>query len=187
MSQEIVEIKNQIELAKKNQEMLEKTLLVLVRQEDVKKDTDVLVANQESFVKVCSIYKKQGYDLSKRSVSDICNWAAARVKNSVEEVDAEEVFKDMTEFDGFEISNKAVIRNKITKEVKILIYDKHSKKFSVQFCIKGTVTQRRLHILVAKSFVPNSKNLKSVRHIDRNTKNNCPLNLEWFTAYYNKK
>lgn len=39
----------------------------------------------------------------------------------------------------------------------------------------------RVHRLVAKSFIPNPKNLKIINHIDGNRSNNSVNNLEWCT------
>lgn len=38
----------------------------------------------------------------------------------------------------------------------------------------------RVHILVAKSFIPNPNNFTKVRHIDGDKRNNKATNLEWY-------
>lgn len=46
---------------------------------------------------------------------------------------------------------------------------------------------KRVHILVAKAFIPNPNNYKQINHIDGNKENNYVDNLEWCDASYNIK
>ena len=46
---------------------------------------------------------------------------------------------------------------------------------------------RRVHQLVAKSFINNPKNYEVVNHIDGNKTNNHFTNLEWCTVAYNTR
>lgn len=48
-------------------------------------------------------------------------------------------------------------------------------------------TSKRVHRLVAQTFIPNPDNLPDVNHIDCNRKNNNVENLEWCTASYNNQ
>lgn len=41
---------------------------------------------------------------------------------------------------------------------------------------------RKLHELIAEAFIPNPNNLPEVKHIDLDTENNSPDNLQWITA-----
>jgi hypothetical protein len=45
---------------------------------------------------------------------------------------------------------------------------------------KGEVEEHQVHVLVAKTFVPNPLNLLNVRHKDGNILNNRADNLEWY-------
>lgn len=49
----------------------------------------------------------------------------------------------------------------------------------------GKSFNKRLHILVAKAFIPNPNNYSQVNHIDGNKENNNLENLEWCTSSYN--
>lgn len=49
----------------------------------------------------------------------------------------------------------------------------------------GTQLSRRLHRMVAETFIPNPDNLPEVNHKDENKLNNNVENLEWCTTLYN--
>lgn len=49
----------------------------------------------------------------------------------------------------------------------------------------GIVKTIRIHVLVAKTFIPNPNNLPIVNHKDENKQNNNVNNLEWCTYQYN--
>lgn len=57
----------------------------------------------------------------------------------------------------------------------------------VSLCDKGEVNQERIHLLVAKAFVPNPWSYKEVNHIDGDKANNRAENLEWCTRSENNK
>lgn len=44
---------------------------------------------------------------------------------------------------------------------------------------------KKLHRLVAETFIPNPENLPEVNHKDENKQNPCMNNLEWCTSKYN--
>ena len=52
---------------------------------------------------------------------------------------------------------------------------------------QGKVKCLKVHILVAKAFIPNPENKSCVNHIDANKENNVYTNLEWCTYSYNIK
>lgn len=76
-------------------------------------------------------------------------------------------------------------RTQVLKE-KILTpcVDKKGYQF-VQLFINGHFRSKKVHRLVAESFIPNKYNLPIINHKDENKKNNCVNNLEWCTPAYN--
>lgn len=51
----------------------------------------------------------------------------------------------------------------------------------VDLFINGQKRSKRVHTLIAKTFIPNPLNKETVNHIDENTLNNTVRNLEWMT------
>jgi hypothetical protein len=60
----------------------------------------------------------------------------------------------------------------------------HPKNGYVYITLGGNGT-KRLHRLVAETYIPNPDNLSEVNHIDRNKENNETTNLEWCNRQYN--
>ena len=74
---------------------------------------------------------------------------------------------------------------RVLKE-KILTPCKDKKGYLfVQLFINGNFKSKRIHRLVAESFISNDLNLPQVNHKDENKQNNRVDNLEWCTNIYN--
>jgi hypothetical protein len=95
-----------------------------------------------------------------------------------------EVWKDIPNYDNYEISNLANVRNKKTK---YLFQSKSPKQRYIQISLSknNKIKSYALHRLVAEVFVPNPENKLYVNHIDGNKRNNNADNLEWVTQTEN--
>lgn len=105
-----------------------------------------------------------------------------------------EIWKDIPDFEGiYQASTKGRIRSlKYGKWCKphilkqTVIVEKSHRKYKnssgyayVKLHVEGKGYSKRVHRLVAITFIPNPENKKQVNHIDGNTVNNCVENLEW--------
>lgn len=59
--------------------------------------------------------------------------------------------------------------------------------FYVAFKQNGRTKEHRLHIVVAKAFLPNPNKYSEVNHIDEDKANNSVFNLEWCNRQQNQK
>ncbi len=55
----------------------------------------------------------------------------------------------------------------------------------VGFSVNGKKVTKKVHRLVAQTFIPNPNNWVEVNHKDCNPSNNCVSNLEWCSSEYN--
>lgn len=71
---------------------------------------------------------------------------------------------------------------------KILSPSLNNKGYlGIGISIKGKVTRKMIHRIVAETFLPNPNNYPVVNHIDGNILNNDIDNLEWCTQSHNLK
>lgn len=96
-----------------------------------------------------------------------------------------EIFKDIDGYDGkYKISNRGRVYSvKSSKYLKIA-KDYHGYLF-VNLCNNGKQKYKRIHRIVAETFIPNPDNLPEVNHKDENKENNYVENLEWCDQKYN--
>lgn len=104
----------------------------------------------------------------------------------------EEIWKSLPGVPGIEVSPLGMVRmlDKVvssesgTQFIKgrILKQSDNGKGYlKVNILIDGKWTTKKVHRLVAQTFIPNPDNLPEVNHIDYNRTNNNVKNLDWVT------
>ena len=96
-----------------------------------------------------------------------------------------EEWRDIPDFEGYQVSSFGNVRNKKLKQLKKI--PNRQGYPEVRFCKQGKSTPRVIHSLVAKAFLENPSNYSQVNHIDGNKKNNYAENLEWVNNSMNQK
>jgi hypothetical protein len=92
----------------------------------------------------------------------------------------QEVWRDA--YKGYQVSDLGRVRSLKKKEVKILTARKDKKGYlQVHLRIDGKDKIKRVHRLVAETFIPNPENKPQINHEDGNKENNCVSNLTWVT------
>ena len=95
-----------------------------------------------------------------------------------------EVWKDLEDFDIYEISTFGNVRNKNTG--RILKYTLNRKGYPQVYPSKNSKKSTcPIHRLVARTFIENPDNLPQIDHIDRNKLNNNIENLRWVSCQHN--
>lgn len=98
-----------------------------------------------------------------------------------------EVWQDIPEWEGlYQASTYGRVRNKVTG--KIIKEHVNCKWGYCQLHLwhNGKGAFKRVHRLIALTFLPNPNNYKEVNHKDENKLNNNIGNLEWCTVAYNR-
>lgn len=103
----------------------------------------------------------------------------------------EEIWKDIEGYEGlYQVSNLGRVKSlgfdrwhkgKILKPS----FDSKRNYLFVGLHKNGKTTQRNIHRLVAKAFIPNPRNLPCVNHINETKTDNRAINLEFCTVKYN--
>lgn len=101
-----------------------------------------------------------------------------------------EYWKDIAGYENkYQVSNLGNVRSlnyHREHKVKLLAFIPDSDGYQqVKLCKDGKVTLKRVHRLVAETFIEKVLNKDQVNHIDGNKKNNCINNLEWVTSKEN--
>lgn len=88
------------------------------------------------------------------------------------------------EFPNYEITRSGMIRNKTTNKIKKI--SKGYRGYPVVSLRKdGKMYLRTIHILLARTFIPNPENKPEINHIDGDKTNYKLENLEWVTRKEN--
>lgn len=106
----------------------------------------------------------------------------------------QEVWKDIDGYEGFyQVSNCGRVRSlsrlsscgrKLSRRILSDLVDK--KGYLVVRLYKNGIGKTfKVHVLVAKAFVPNPNNFVEVNHKDENKQNSRADNLEWCSRKYN--
>lgn len=96
----------------------------------------------------------------------------------------EEVWKDITDYPNYQVSNLGRVKNKKTGKLKQPQIDRTGYYQQVWLTHNGKANTQRIHRLVAETFLGKHPDLM-VNHIDGDKLNNRVTNLEWCTAKEN--
>lgn len=99
-----------------------------------------------------------------------------------------EIWKDVEGWEGiYAISNLGRLKSfkKYPEGYIMKMTNETGWYFSVVLCQGDRSESTRIHRLVAKHFIPNPENKKTVNHKDLNKQNNIASNLEWATQKEN--
>ena len=109
-----------------------------------------------------------------------------------------EFWKSLPGVPGAEVSTFGRVRtlDRVTPSVRRTYFTKgrvlkqYNDKYgylNVSIKVDGKWTIKKIHRLVARTFLPNPNGLPMVNHKDCNTKNNNVENLEWCDGFYNQQ
>lgn len=98
----------------------------------------------------------------------------------------QEIWKAIESSGGkYEVSSFGKIRHAVTGKILKATSTRRYRYVSMWYGDKRV--RKAIHILVAKAFLENPKNLPQINHKDENPANNRVDNLEWCTASYNAR
>ena len=100
-----------------------------------------------------------------------------------------EIWKDVEGYEGlYSISNRGYIRSLVTDRSRregVLTPHPKNGYLAVNLYKDGKCKHHYIHRLVAKAFISNPLNKRTVNHKDADKHNNCVENLEWCTQKQN--
>ena len=98
-----------------------------------------------------------------------------------------EEWRDISGFDGYQVSNFGQVRSFKYKTPRIMKLGLAKGYPRVDLSRDNKKTHMSIHRLVATAFIPNPESKPQVNHIDGNPKNNCVEKLEWCTSSENNQ
>ncbi len=97
-----------------------------------------------------------------------------------------EIFKDIEDYENYQISNYGTVKSlKYGKERILKLAKDKGGYLTVDLFKQGKHKMCKVHRLVAQAFIPNPNNYLEVNHKDENPANNRANNLEWCDRKYN--
>lgn len=90
-----------------------------------------------------------------------------------------EEFRDLKDFDNYQISNLGRIYSKKRRACLKVKRLGNSGYYQVRLSKDGKYVYKNLHRLLAETFIPNPNNYRTVNHINGNKLDNRLANLEW--------
>jgi hypothetical protein len=102
----------------------------------------------------------------------------------------DELFKQITNYPNYEISNHGNVRNtKTGRTLKIKIRKDNYSEVGLPILINGKNKQTwlKIHRLIGLAFIDNPDNKKCIDHIDCDRQNNHVSNLRWATHTENQQ
>ena len=87
-------------------------------------------------------------------------------------------------YKNFSVSDSGEVRNDATSHI-LKPWIATGGYLNVALCENGNKETKRVHRLVAETFIPNSNSVLQVNHIDGDKHNNRADNLEWITKSEN--
>ena len=98
-----------------------------------------------------------------------------------------ERWETLPDFPKYQISDSGKIMNRETQHI-LTPYKNHKGYLKVAIIgTDGKPHKKRVHRLVAQTFIPNTNGLPEVNHKNLNKQDNTVTNLEWVTGEENRE
>jgi len=97
-----------------------------------------------------------------------------------------EEYKQIIDFDNYEVSNLGNVRNIKTGRI-LKVSDDNNGYLKFNLWKNNKMKTKKIHKLVADAFIENPENKTCVDHIDNDTKNNNMNDLRWATMSENSQ